>query len=107
MKAGTVLAFLILLGNWAVVVGFMVPRLGTVQFLRLHYTASQGVDWVAPWPAIFVFPVIGLLAFFVDLVIAVRAARVSRPLGAMTVGALLLVEAFLAVGGVLAVLLNS
>ena len=107
MRIAAVLAFIVMAAHCAAVMAFVAPRFGSLDFLRLHYTATRGVDWIDSWQMIFVFPVAGMLTFFANLVIAVRAARMSRQLGALVLGVTVLVEVFLAVGGILAVLLNG
>lgn len=107
MRVAALMAFAILVAHWLFILAFVVPRLGGLGFLRLHYTAAHGIDWVAGWQAIFTFPGIGLAAFFLNLGIAAALAKTSPVLGRIVLGAAVLVEIFLAIGGVLAVLLNG
>lgn len=107
MRVSAALAFAVLAAHWALVMAFVVPRIGTLRFLRLHYTASQGVDWVGEWYAIFTFPAIGLLAFFGNLAFATTLAKGNRQMGRMVLVATVLIELVLAAGGVIAVLLNG
>jgi hypothetical protein len=107
MRVAAVLSFVVLVAHWLFILAFVVPRLGSLSFLRLHYTAAHGIDWVASWEAIFTFPGIGLVVFFVDLAIAAALARTNPSLGRIVLGAAVLVQVILAVGGVLAVLLNG
>lgn len=107
MRAATVAAFGVLLAHWVLIVAFLLPRLGTLQFLRLHYTASQGIDWVDDWRSIFIFPAFGLVALVCDFAFAAALARTRRQLGRMIAVGTVLVEVVVAVGGVIAVLLNG
>lgn len=107
MRVAAVTAFAVLAAHWLFILAFVVPRLGGLSFLRLHYTAAHGIDWVAEWQAIFAFPGIGLAAFFVNVAIAAALARNNRSLGRIVLGTAVLVEVLLAAGGVLAVLLNG
>lgn len=107
MRVAAVLAFAVLTAHWLFILAFVVPRLGGLSFLRLHYTAAHGIDWVAGWQAIFTFPGIGLAAFFVNLALAAALAKTNKSLGLIVLGAAVLIEIFLAAGGVLAVLLNG
>ncbi len=107
MRAATAAAFGILLVHWVFIFAFLLPRLGTLRFLRLHYTASQGIDWVDDWRSIFIFPAFGLAAFVCDFAFAAALARTRRQLGRMIVVGTVLVEIVVAVGGIIAVLLNG
>ncbi|MEY4744759.1 MAG: hypothetical protein RL272_704 [Candidatus Parcubacteria bacterium] len=107
MRASAAAAFAVLAVHWALIVAFLIPRLGTLRFLRLHYTASQGIDWVDDWRAIFTFPAVGLAALACNYAFAAALARNRRPLGRMILIGTVLVEAIVAVGGVIAVLLNG
>jgi hypothetical protein len=107
MRIAAAAAFAVLLAHWLFILAFVVPRLGGLGFLRLHYTAAHGIDWVAGWQAIFTFPGIGLAAFFVNVALAAALAKNHRALGRIVLGAAVLVEVLLAAGGVLAVLLNG
>ncbi|HTM68972.1 MAG TPA: hypothetical protein VL426_06780 [Candidatus Binatia bacterium] len=100
-------AFSVLMVHWAFIVAFVMPRLGELQFLRLHYSAAQGIDWVDDWRAIFLFPAVGLAAFACNVAFAVLLARRDRALGRLLMGATVVVELLVAVGGVIAVLLNG
>lgn len=107
MRVAAVAAFGVLLAHWVLIVAFLLPRIGSLSFLRLHYTASQGIDWVDDWRAIFVFPAFGLVAFVCDFAFAAALARTRRQLGRMIIVGTVLVEIVVAVGGVIAVLLNG
>ena len=107
MRAAVVAAFGILAVHWALIIAFLVPRLGTLRFLRLHYTASQGIDWVDDWRAIFIFPAFGLAALICDFAFAAALSRTRRQLGRMILIGAVLVEIVVAAGGVIAVLLNG
>jgi hypothetical protein len=107
MRAAIVIAFVPLVLQWTAILAFLVPRLGTLHFLRLHYTAAQGVDWVDVWYAIFLFPMLGLATFAVNLAIAMRLGRRNRSLGHVVMVATAFIEAMLAVSGIIAVLLNG
>lgn len=105
-RAFAVAAFAPLLVQWAFIVAFVWPRLGTLTYLRLHYTASRGVDWIDDWRMLFLFPLVGLVVWVLNLVLASRLASASHHLARLVLGVTVFVEALFAVGGVLAVLLN-
>ncbi len=107
MRAATVAAFAPLAIQWAAILAFVVPRLGTLHFLRLHYTAAQGIDWVDVWYAIFLFPIIGLAVFAVNLALALWLGKRNRLLGRVVISATVFIEGILAVSGIIAVLLNG
>ena len=86
---------------------FVVPRLGTLEFLRLHYTARLGVDWIGQWWMIFSFPIFGLAVFFVNLYFADVLTRQHRSLGFVAHTSTLFTEAALAFGGIAVILLNG
>lgn len=106
-RAIAALAIIPLVLQWTAILAFVIPRLGTLHFLRLHYTAAQGVDWVDVWYAIFLFPMFGLAIFAVNLAIAVRLGRRNPSLGHVVIVATAFIEAMLAVSGIIAVLLNG
>lgn len=97
----------VLLAHWAFVFAFVWPRLGTLEFLRLHHTATLGVDWVGRWWLIFIFPLVGFAAFFVNGalsgILVARAKRLPPVIYATTAG----LECLLAAAGAMAVLLNG
>lgn len=107
MRAALAASFGVLLAHWVLIIAFLMPRLGTLGFLRLHYTASQGIDWVDDWRAIFVFPAFGLAALACNFAFAAALARTRRQIGRMVLVGTLFVEIIIAAGGVIAVLLNG
>ena len=107
MRIAAAGAFTVLMVHWAFIVAFIVPRLGSLRFLRLHYSAAQGIDWIDDWHAIFTFPALGLAAFFCNVAFAVVLAKRDPLLGRMLMAATVVVELMLAVGGIIAVLLNG
>lgn len=105
MLAGFSLAVIAL--HFAFIVSYLVPRAGALRFLRLHYSVVFGVDWVAEWRYLFIFPAIGAAAFIVNgLIAGVVAAK--KPSFALALHyATALIETALAAAGAIAVLLNS
>lgn len=97
----------VLVAHWLAVFAFVIPRLGTLEFLRLHYTAAIGVDWIGSWWMIFSFPVFGLLVFFVNLYLENVLTRQHRSLAIVAHVSTALTETTLAFGGIAAVLLNG
>lgn len=106
-KVAVVVGAAALLAQLALVFSFIVPRLGTLRFLRLHYTSAFGVDWVGAWWNMFVFPAAGFAIFFANGAAASLASRRHPLLGSMLAFVTAFVELSLAAGGGLAVLLNS
>lgn len=106
-KAMGYAAVAVLALHWAVVVGFLAARAGTLGFLRLHYTAALGVDWVGEWWYLFVFPALGCASLLVNAWFSGVLARRHPPLGLLVLGTTVVIELLLAAGAFLAVLLNS
>src|SRR3989339_697660 len=106
-ELAAVLSLVILLMHWSFLLWFSISRLGTLDFLRLHYTAALGVDWIDVWWKLFVFPGFGLATFLVNAVLSGRLARSHRLLGLVIMWTTVFLEVVFAVGGVMAVLLNG
>lgn len=105
--AAAIIAAAVLLLNWGLIIAFLVPRLGTLHFLRLHYTAALGVDWVAEWWKVFSFPIFGCAALFVNGFFSGILSKKHRMLGLVILFSTVAVEMILAGGGAMAILLNS
>ncbi len=101
-----VAAFTVLLGHWLAVLWFVVPRLGTLDFLRLHYTAGLGIDRIGVWWHIFLYPAAGFIVFIVNVLLSAVAGRKHRLLGTLVLSATVVVQVLLAAGGIIAVSLN-
>lgn len=95
------------LASLLAVLAYVVPRWGELRFLRLHYTAALGIDWVADWRWLFVFPALAWAILPVNGWLAGRLAGRQRRLGLMMLAATLLVETFILAGAGLAVSLNG
>jgi len=93
--------------NWLTIIVFLAFHSGTSGFLRLHYTVALGVDWVAEWWKIFLYPGAGLVIFFINGFFSGILTKKHRMLGSLALGATAVVEMLLAVGGILAVMLND
>jgi len=106
-ELAAVLSLVILLMHWSFLLWFSISRLGTLDFLRLHYTAALGVDWIDVWWKLFVFPGFGLATFSVNAILSGRLARSHRLLGLIIMWTTVFLEVVFAVGGVMAVLLNG
>ena len=100
-------SFGVLLSHLVLVLSFVIPRWGQLEFLRLHYTAALGVDWIGPWWQISVFPAFGLLVFLVNGLLAGWLASRRPPMTAFILGSTAVLQVILVGGGFLAVLLNS
>ncbi|MDD5251365.1 MAG: hypothetical protein PHT12_01880 [Patescibacteria group bacterium] len=90
----------------AAVAGFVLPRWGQTDFLRLHYTARWGVDWVAEWWNIAVFPAVGGVILLINGWLAGRLARQHRALAFLVYAATAANETLVAAASVLVVILN-
>lgn len=106
-QAAAGFALAILAVHWALIVRFLVARAGSLSFLRLHYSVAFGVDWVDQWWLLFLFPLLGLATFAINLWLSVQLARSRPALGTMLLVATALLEALFAAGGSFAILLNS
>ena len=85
---------------------FLLPRFGSLDLLRLHYTADLGVDWIADWRYLFVYPAAGAVALLVNGLVAGSVPEGQRG-HAMILSATVLLEIAFAAAGGIAVLLNS
>lgn len=103
----SVFSLLTLACVWALTLSFIVPRLGSLTFLRLHYSAAFGVDWIDRWQYLLIFPALGLAVFVVNGYFAGILGRRHRSLGLAMHLATLVVEVLIAAGTLIAVLLNS
>ncbi len=101
------LAAAALAANWLTVVVFLVGHSVSSGFLRLHYTAALGVDWVDVWWKIFLYPGAGLAAFFINGFFSGILTKKHRMFGSLMLGATAVVEVLLAIGAVLVVMLND
>lgn len=93
--------------NAAVISFFLLPRQSELKFLRLHYLADLGVDWIDVWWKILIFPIIGAVFFFINGYFSGTLAARRREFGALVLGATAVVEILLLVGSLIAVMLNS
>ena len=100
-------AMSVLLVHWLLVLWFTVARLGSLGFLRLHYTAALGVDWIDSWWKIFMFPGFGLAVFLVNGLLAGALSKSHRQFGPLLMGVTIFLQVIFAMGGVMAILLNG
>ena len=103
----TIVAGIVLLAHIVLMAVFLVPRLGRLDFLRLHYTASLGIDWVGEWWNITVYPVVGFAMFVANGYFTGRLALQHRLLGLVMAVMTLLLECAVGIAGVLAIGLNT
>lgn len=97
----------VLVVHWMFVMGFVLSRIGSLRFLRLHYTAALGVDWVDAWWMIFMFPLFGLAAFFVNALLSGALSFKYRSSAIVIMSMTVFMEVLAAMGGVMALLLNG
>jgi len=97
----------ILAAHWLLVMWFTLFRLGSLRFLRLHYSASLGVDWIGAWWMIFIFPAFGLALFFVNAYFAGALSKRYRLFSPVIMSLTIFLEVVTAIGGVAALLLNG
>lgn len=102
-----VAAAAVLVVHMAAVFFYVVPRVGRLQFLRLHYTVSLGIDWIAPWWQLFVFPGLGLAVFMTNGAAASAVTGRLPPLARFLQLLTLALEVGLAAAGIIAILLNG
>ncbi len=102
-----VLAMAVLLVHWLLLLWFVLSRIGQLNFLRLHYTAALGVDWIDVWWKIFIFPGFGLVVFFVNGLIAGALSKSHRMFGSVLYGITIFLQLLFLIGGVMAALLNG
>lgn len=107
MKWAVATSLLALIAHWGIVAAFVLPRLGSLGFLRLHYTASQGIDWIDVWYVILLFPTVATLTLVVNAVVAARFALRNKSLARIVLVITAMIELLMTVGGVLVVLLNG
>jgi len=102
-----VLAMAVLLVHWLLLLWFVLSRIGELDFLRLHYTAALGVDWIDAWWKIFVFPGFGLAVFLVNGLLAGALSRSHKMFGSVLYAITIFLQLIFLVGGVMAMLLNG
>ena len=100
-------AAILLVVHWSLIIVFVAPQVGTLDFLRLHYTVAFGIDWIDRWYMIFVFPIVGATALVVNTWLVLLLSARYRGLATVVSQVTLFVEAALVIGGVSAVLLNA
>ncbi|MFA6603733.1 MAG: hypothetical protein WCT10_02730 [Patescibacteria group bacterium] len=103
----TAAAGILLAVNFVLVLVFLLPRFGQLDFLRLHYTAELGVDWVAEWWKIFIFPGLGVMVFFSNALFSGILAKKHRLYGHLIWTATLAIEAMLAAASFLVIRING
>jgi hypothetical protein len=90
----------------ALVLFFVWQRIGELDFLRLHYTAQLGVDWIDAWWYIFVFPALGWMTLVVNMPLGLLFHRYHAGYSGMMAVATLMIEIGLLAAGIFALLLN-
>jgi hypothetical protein len=106
-KVAAILGLAVLALHWAVMAAFIVPRLGSLGYVRLHYTATLGVDWVGQWWKLFTFPIAGTVIAFVNALLSGMLIK-STPRGDIVIHCTTaLLQIMLATAGIMALLLNS
>ncbi|MBU0625833.1 hypothetical protein KKF05_05895 [Patescibacteria group bacterium] len=103
----TAVAMSILLTHWLLIMWFIVSRLGSLEFLRLHYTAALGIDWIDVWWKIFVFPGAGLAVIVINGLLSGALVKSYQYLGLLLMSLTILLQIFFMIGGVMAMLLNG
>ena len=93
--------------HWASIIIFLFPRIGSLRFLRLHYTAEWGVDWVGAWWHVFTFPVLGCAVFFVNGALSGMLSKRRRLYASAVHVVTFAIQLSVAGAGVTAILLNS
>lgn len=100
-------AMAVLILHWLLVFSFVVSRLGSLGFLKLHYTAALGVDWIAGWWNVFLYPGFGLVVLLVNALLSGRLYRSQPVLGLTVLGSTVFLQVVCAVGGGMSLLLNA
>lgn len=101
------LSALIAMGNLGIVAAFLIPRWGKLSFIRLHYSASLGVDWEGEWWKIFIFPAVGLGFLLLNMLAASILSKRQQAYATVLLFCTVGIELAAAAGAVAAVLLNS
>ena len=100
------IALFFLLVHISLMVAFLLPRWGRLDFLRLHYTASLGIDWIGEWWNLLWYPGFGVGIFFINGYFSGRLALHHRLLGLVIAILTMLLECMVMVAGIMAILLN-
>lgn len=101
-----VASFAVLFVSWTALLVFVLPRYRELEFMRLHYTAQYGVDWVGPWQSAFTFPLLGLALILANLYLVAVLDQRFRGLAVLVAEATLLFEIVIAGAVGLAIFLN-
>jgi hypothetical protein len=99
-------ALAVCLGHWVGIMAFLVMRLGSLDFLYLHYTAEFGIDWIGNWYLIFTYPSVGLIFLLANVWVTLRLQITHRALTPLLAVATLIEELVIAAAGIIAVILN-
>ncbi|MFH1046977.1 MAG: hypothetical protein V1738_01640 [Patescibacteria group bacterium] len=100
-------AMAVLLLHWLILLWFVLSRIGQLEFLRLHYTVTLGIDWIDSWWKIFVFPAFGLGVFLLNGLIAGVLAPGNKIFSSLIYGITVFLQVIFAIGGLMAILLNG
>lgn len=99
-------ALAVCLAHWAGLLAFLTTRLGDLDFLRLHYTAEFGIDWLGAWYLIFTYPAAGLAILVINAWMTLRLQATYRGLASVVAVATLAMQVAIAAAGTIAVILN-
>lgn len=100
-------SLVVLIVNWGLLLAFVIPRLGELDFFRLHYTSEFGVDWIDRWFYLFTFPALGLFFCLINSWLALHLQTRYRGLAGQVAQATFLAQITLLAAGVMAILLNG
>lgn len=99
-------SLVVCLAHWVGIMAFLVTRLGSLDFLYLHYTAEFGIDWMGDWYLIFAYPAAGLAFLLANVWTTLRLQVTHRALTPLVAVVTLAVELVIAAAGIIAVILN-
>lgn len=99
-------ALTVCLAHWVGIMAFLVIRIGSLDFLYLHYTAEFGIDWIGSWYLIFTYPAVGLIFLLANVWTTLRLQVSHRALTSLMAVVTLIVEVVIAAAGTIAVILN-
>jgi len=74
------------------------------EFIPLHYNIYFGIDLIGPWYKVFVIPILGLVVFFINLLLSYIIK--IKVLSYFLIGSSVFAQFILLIGSIFVILLN-
>jgi hypothetical protein len=106
IRYATLLAIILHLSQWVLIFVKLMPMVGSIDYLSLHYNIYFGVDLIGSWKRVFVFPAAGLIFLVLNAFIAAGLYKKEKFLSYILFLCSPLINAGILVALVLIILLN-